>query len=99
MTFVRGDIFDQIFYDSYNENFPLHDGWQERIDICNLYPLLVHVNLFGGGYYNQTKNIIEQKQYVDAISVLAHAREGVGLQYFFANTVESNVTKSTRSLS
>ena len=51
--------FDQRFYDSYNENFPLYEGWEERIDICNLYPLLVHVNLFGGSYYNQTKNIID----------------------------------------
>ena len=45
--------FNNKFYDAYSESFPLNDGWQERIDICNLYPLLVHVNLFGGSYYSQ----------------------------------------------
>ena len=38
--------FNNKIYDAYSESFPLNDGWQERIDICNLYPLLVHVNLF-----------------------------------------------------
>ena len=46
------------FYASYNEEFPLENNWEERINLCNLYPLLVHVNLFGGGYLNQVKNIL-----------------------------------------
>ena len=50
--------FNSKFYASYNEVFPLENGWEERIQICNLYPLLVHVNLFGGGYINQVKNIL-----------------------------------------
>ena len=41
-----------------NKVFPLENRWEERIQICNLYPLLVHVNLFGGGYINQVKNIL-----------------------------------------
>ena len=52
--------FDVRFYDSYNELSPLADGWENRLDLCNLYPLLVHVNLFGGGYYNQIKNILSR---------------------------------------
>lgn len=52
--------FDNRFYSSYNENYPLDAGWKDRLDICNLYPLLVHVNLFGGSYYDQTKNIINR---------------------------------------
>ena len=52
--------FNDKFYSSYNENYPLSEGWQDRIDICNLYPLLVHVNLFGGGYYSQIKNILNR---------------------------------------
>ena len=52
--------FNNNFYDSYNEYYPLENGWQERIKICNLYPLLVHVNLFGGGYINQVKNILDR---------------------------------------
>jgi len=50
--------FHTDFYTSYNEEFPLENGWEERINLCNLYPLLVHVNLFGGGYLNQVKNIL-----------------------------------------
>ena len=50
--------FNTNFYTSYNEVFPLEKGWEERVNLCNLYPLLVHVNLFGGGYLNQVKNIL-----------------------------------------
>lgn len=42
--------FDSDFYSAYNEAFPLTQGHQERVDIFNLYPLLVHVNLFGASY-------------------------------------------------
>jgi len=59
MSKLFGGFHDQ-FYSSYNENYPLSEGWQERIDICNLYPLLVHVNLFGGGYYSQVKTILNR---------------------------------------
>lgn len=50
--------FHPTFYASYNEALPLENSWEERINLCNLYPLLVHVNLFGGGYLNQVKNIL-----------------------------------------
>jgi fructosamine-3-kinase len=50
--------FNSDFYFAYNESRPLENGWEERIQICNLYPLLVHVNLFGGAYINQVKNIL-----------------------------------------
>ena len=50
--------FNSDFYFAYNESHPLENGWEERIQICNLYPLLVHVNLFGGAYINQVKNIL-----------------------------------------
>lgn len=42
--------FDQQFYDSYHEAFPLAPGFEDRIDIYNIYPLMVHVNLFGPSY-------------------------------------------------
>ncbi|UTW64050.1 fructosamine kinase family protein [bacterium SCSIO 12741] len=45
--------FTQEFYRGYQEEFPLESGFVERIDLANLYPLLVHVNLFGGGYVHQ----------------------------------------------
>jgi len=50
--------FSQEFYQAYNEQSPLEKGWQERLDYCNLYPLMVHVNLFGGGYLNSVKSIL-----------------------------------------
>ncbi len=52
--------FSQQLYLSYHEEFPLEKGWENRVDICNLYPLMVHVNLFGGGYVNSVKNILKR---------------------------------------
>lgn len=48
------------FYSSYNKYFPMEKGWQKRMDYCNLYPLLVHVNLFGGSYVASVKSIISR---------------------------------------
>jgi protein-ribulosamine 3-kinase len=42
--------FEAAFYESYHDTFPLEDHFEERIAIYNLYPLLVHVNLFGKSY-------------------------------------------------
>ncbi|MEQ8418288.1 MAG: fructosamine kinase family protein [Imperialibacter sp.] len=42
--------FDASFYSAYHESSPLPPGWKERTDLCNLYPLMVHVNLFGTSY-------------------------------------------------
>ena len=50
--------FSAEFYQSYHEEYPLEKGWQQRLDYCNLYPLMVHVNLFGGGYLNSVKSIL-----------------------------------------
>lgn len=52
--------FPEEFYRSYNEHFPLEKGWKERMDLCNLYPLLVHVNLFGGGYVREVEMIVRK---------------------------------------
>lgn len=35
---------------AYDEAWPLADGFEERIPFYQLYPLLVHVNLFGSAY-------------------------------------------------
>jgi fructosamine-3-kinase len=37
-------------FDAYAEAYPLAPGHAERVSLYQLYPLLVHVNLFGGGY-------------------------------------------------
>jgi fructosamine-3-kinase len=52
--------FDDEFYESYNKTFPLTPGFEERVAIHNLYPLMVHVNLFGGGYMSQVKSILSK---------------------------------------
>ena len=36
--------------DGYLEASPLADGWEDRVGIHQLFPLLVHAALFGGGY-------------------------------------------------
>jgi len=52
--------FDSVFFESYNEEFPLLPGYRERLDLYNLYPLLVHVNLFGGGYAAQVMSVLRR---------------------------------------
>ena len=54
------DRFDRIFYQSYEDVFPLERGFEERVDIYNLYPLLVHLNLFGGDYLHQAEAIVNR---------------------------------------
>lgn len=38
---------------AYHEVSPLRDGWRTRVSLHQLFPLLVHTVLFGGGYGNQ----------------------------------------------
>jgi fructosamine-3-kinase len=40
----------QRIFDSYEETAPLADGWQGRVELYQLAPLLVHAVLFGGSY-------------------------------------------------
>ena len=49
MLHLFGDA-EPEFLASYNAERLLEKAWEERVDLCNLYPLLVHVNLFGGHY-------------------------------------------------
>lgn len=46
------------FYESYNEIFPLKDGWEYRENIYKLYHILNHLNLFGKSYYSQALSLI-----------------------------------------
>lgn len=50
--------FSSRFYESYLDVFPLEPGWQSRMQAAQLYPLLVHAALFGGGYISQSVNIM-----------------------------------------
>ena len=53
-------VFGTEFYEAYNESWPMAPGWHERVDICNLYPLMVHVNLFGAGYLGSVESILSR---------------------------------------
>lgn len=54
--------FEPEFYQAYGEAAHLLSDFEDRVDLYNLYPLLVHVNLFGGGYVNTVARIL--KRYV-----------------------------------
>lgn len=40
---------------NYDRVYPLADGWRERVGLHQLFPLLVHAALFGGGYSSQAE--------------------------------------------
>lgn len=42
--------FGEAVFGAYREEWPLAPGHDERAALYQLYPLMVHVNLFGGGY-------------------------------------------------
>jgi fructosamine-3-kinase len=55
MTMFGG--FPQRVYDAYNEINPLPSDWQRRNKLYQLYHVLNHCYLFGGGYRNQALQI------------------------------------------
>ncbi len=59
MTTLFGG-FSSGFYQGYESHQKLVPGWRERLDLYNLYPLLVHVNLFGGGYMDSVRRILRK---------------------------------------
>jgi protein-ribulosamine 3-kinase len=52
--------FSPEFFRSYNEVFPLKKGFEDRVQYYNLYPLLVHVNLFGSSYLQGIKRALSK---------------------------------------
>lgn len=55
------NTFGSVFYERYNELRPIKSGFFEvRRDIYNLYPLLVHVRLFGLGYIGSVDRILRR---------------------------------------
>jgi len=52
--------FSPIFYQAYQACFPTAKGLDQRLEIYQLYYLLVHVNLFGESYLNAVKRIIRR---------------------------------------
>ncbi len=59
MTTLFGG-FGGDFYAAYNEAWPLDDGYGVRRTFYNIYHIINHLNLFGGGYHDQAISMIEQ---------------------------------------
>ena len=50
--------FSSRVLDAYDEAQPLTDGWQERLRLWQLQPLLVHAVLFGGAYGGSALSVL-----------------------------------------
>jgi fructosamine-3-kinase len=52
--------FPEAFYQGYQAAWPLNPGYQQRKALYNLYHVLNHFNLFGGGYASQADQMMKQ---------------------------------------
>jgi fructosamine-3-kinase len=50
--------FSERVFSAYSEAFPLSHGHAERVKLYQLYPLLVHLNLFGGSYLGSVQQAL-----------------------------------------
>lgn len=57
MTLLFGG-FPEAFYSAYNEVYPIEEDFDSRVSLYQLYPILVHANLFGGQYISQAISIL-----------------------------------------
>lgn len=52
--------YPSIAFESYNEDNTIEKGFEQRKEIHQLYPLLVHLIIFGKGYYNSIIKIVNK---------------------------------------
>jgi len=52
--------FGTEFYNAYHEIIPKTKNYHQQIDLYQLYYLLVHLNLFGSGYYSSVSSILKK---------------------------------------
>ena len=52
--------FPERVFSAYDEVHPRAAGHRERVELFQLYPVLVHVRLFGGGYARQAEGIVSR---------------------------------------
>lgn len=52
--------FSNEFYEAYQDEFPLEKDWKNRIPMFQLYPNLVHLNLFGSGYLESLRTVLKR---------------------------------------
>ena len=55
------DTFGETFFEAYAEVHPLSDDFYEtKVPLYQIYPLLVHVALYGGGYLGQLEQVLKK---------------------------------------
>ena len=59
MTHMFGG-FHPSYLESYTDVFPLEAGWEKRLELHNLYPYLVHLNLFGRSYLGRIEQVLKR---------------------------------------
>jgi len=59
MTTLFGG-FATPFYESYHYHYPFPASYKEQWEVCNLYPLLIHLYLFGSGYLPQIEKTLHR---------------------------------------
>ncbi len=52
--------FPKAFYEGYDASYPLEAGYETRKTLYNLYHVLNHFNMFGGGYGSQANVMIDR---------------------------------------
>jgi protein-ribulosamine 3-kinase len=52
--------FPPLFHSAYREAYPLDSGYAARKTLYNLYHILNHYNMFGGGYAVQAEGMVER---------------------------------------
>lgn len=60
MMRLFGGFSDRVF-DAYDEAWPLEPGWRDRLELYELYHLMNHFNLFGGGYGRRAFSIVKRR--------------------------------------
>ena len=58
MTMFGG--FSRTTWDAYQHEYPLNPGWEDRIQLYQIYHILNHYYLFGGGYGSQALRIAKR---------------------------------------
>jgi len=57
MTTLFGG-FRSAFYEAYDYHSPFHSNYKEQWQVCNVYPLLIHLLLFGRSYLSQIETVL-----------------------------------------
>lgn len=58
MTYIFGGFYPD-FYEAYQKENPLKEGWEFRLNLYKLYHILNHLNIFGMGYYREAQTLIQ----------------------------------------